>query len=63
MINSASFDLQTLAAVKPGLNAAFAEISARMERFLKSPAGNESTLEAARAQLRGLLGVLKMAGL
>jgi chemosensory pili system protein ChpA (sensor histidine kinase/response regulator) len=63
MINSAPFDLQTLAAVKPGLNAAFAEISAGLERFLKSPVGNESSLEAARSQLRGLLGVLKMAGL
>lgn len=62
-MNNAPFDLQTLAAVKPGLNAAFAEISAGIEQYFKPPAGNEPSLEAVRSQLRGLLGVLKMAGL
>jgi chemosensory pili system protein ChpA (sensor histidine kinase/response regulator) len=62
-MNSAPFDQKVLAAVKPGLSAAFTEIAANIERFFEAPENNTATLAAARGQLRGLLGVLKMAGL
>ncbi len=63
MMNNASFDQKTLAAVKPGLIATFSEISAGMEQYFASPATSAPALESARSQLRGLMGVLKMADL
>ena len=63
MSNSAQFDPNALAAVKPGLDATLAEISAQMERYLGAPAANAAALETTRAELHRLLGVLKMVGL
>ena len=63
MTNSAQFDRNTLAAVKPGMDGVLAEISAQMELYLGAPSGNTAALEAARAELHRLLGVLKMVGL
>ena len=63
MINSAQFDPDTLAAVKPGVDGALAEISLQMERYLNAPAGNEAALEVVCAEFHRLLGVLKMVGL
>ena len=63
MTNNAPFDLNALAAVKPGLSGTLAEISAQLERYFAAPANNAEALEAARTELRRLLGVLKMVGL
>ncbi|MBI5626584.1 MAG: Hpt domain-containing protein, partial [Nitrosomonadales bacterium] len=63
MINSARFDPNTLAAVKPGVDGALAEISLQMERYLSAPAENVEALEVACAEFHRLLGVLKMVGL
>lgn len=63
MTNNAQFDLQTLAAVKPGLDGTLAEITELMERYLGAPGSNVVSLEKARTELHSLLGVLKMAGL
>lgn len=63
MINSAQFDPDTLAAVKPGVDGALAEISQGMERYLKAPGENEEALEALSAEVHRLLGVLKIVGL
>jgi chemosensory pili system protein ChpA (sensor histidine kinase/response regulator) len=63
MTNKAQFDLNTLAAVKPGLDSTLAEIIAQMERYLGAPESNVVALEKARTELQSLLGVLKMVGL
>src|SRR5450756_1519550 len=63
MTNSAQFDRNTLAAVKPGVDGTLAEISAQMDLYLGAPADNETALETARTELRSLLGVLKMVSL
>jgi len=63
MSNNAPFDLNTLAAVKPGLDGTLAEIGAQLERYFAAPANNAEALETARGELRRLLGVLKMVGL
>ncbi|MEO8332890.1 MAG: hypothetical protein ABI479_10700, partial [Gallionella sp.] len=63
MTSNAPFDLTTLSAVKPGMEGTLAEISAQLERFYAAPAENAAALEAARIELRRLLGVLKMVGL
>ena len=63
MSNSAQFDRNTLAAVKPGVDSTLADISAQMEQYLGAPADNAPALEAARTELHSLLGVLKMVGL
>ena len=63
MINSARFDPNTLAAVKPGVDGALAEISLQMERYLSAPAENVEALEVVCAEFHRLLGVLKMVGL
>ncbi|HSM97898.1 MAG TPA: Hpt domain-containing protein, partial [Gallionella sp.] len=63
MTNSAQFDRNTLAAVKPGVDSTLAEISARMELYLAAPSDNEAALEVVRSELHRLLGVLKMVGL
>jgi chemosensory pili system protein ChpA (sensor histidine kinase/response regulator) len=63
MINSARFDPNTLAAVKPGVDSALAEISLQLERYLNAPAGNEDALGVVSAEFHRLLGVLKMVGL
>lgn len=63
MTNSAQFDRNTLAAVKPGVDSTLAEISARLELYLAAPADNEAALEVVRSELHRLLGVLKMVGL
>ncbi len=63
MSNNAPFDLDALAAVKPGLDGALAEISAQLERYFVAPGNNAAALETAREELRRLLGVLKMVGL
>lgn len=63
MTNSAQFDRNTLAAVKPGVDGTLAEISAQMELYLGAPADNETALEAVRSELHRLLSVLKMVGL
>lgn len=63
MINSAPFDQVTLAAVKPGLNVALSEITEGVEQYFASPVAANPALDKARGQLRGLLGVLKMADL
>ncbi|MDO8263013.1 MAG: Hpt domain-containing protein [Gallionella sp.] len=63
MINSAQFDPNTLAAVKPGVDGALAEISLQMERYLNAPAENVEALEVVCAEFHRLLGVLKMVGL
>ncbi len=63
MTNSAQFDRNTLAAVKPGVDGSLAEISMQMELFLGAPADNAAALDLVRAELHRLLGVLKMVGL
>src|SRR5450759_745349 len=63
MANSAQFDRNTLAAVKPGVDGTLAEISAQMYLYLGAPADNETALEVVRSELKRLLGVLKMVGL
>jgi chemosensory pili system protein ChpA (sensor histidine kinase/response regulator) len=63
MTDSAQFDRNTLAAVKPGIDGSLAEISAQMELYLGAPADKGAALEAARSELHRLLGVLKMVGL
>jgi chemosensory pili system protein ChpA (sensor histidine kinase/response regulator) len=63
MTDSAQFDRNTLATVKPGMDGSLAEISAKLELFLGAPAENEAALEAVRTELHRLLGVLKMVGL
>ena len=63
MTNSARFDPNTLAAVKPGVDGALAEISMQMEQYLKAPAQNVEALDIVCAELHRLLGVLKMVGL
>ena len=63
MTNSAQFDRNTLAAVKPGVDGTLAEISAQMDLYLGAPADNETALEVVRSELHRLLGVLKMVGL
>ncbi len=63
MTDSAQFDRNTLAAVKPGMDGTLAEISAQMDLYLSDPAANVTALEAARSELHRLLGVLKMVGL
>jgi chemosensory pili system protein ChpA (sensor histidine kinase/response regulator) len=63
MINSAPFDQITLAAVKPGLNVALSEITEGVEQYFASTEATNPALDKARGQLRGLLGVLKMADL
>ncbi len=63
MTESAQFDRNTLAAVKPGVDGSLAEISAQLELYLGSPAENQAALEALRSELHRLLGVLKMVGL
>ncbi|OGS91366.1 MAG: hypothetical protein A2Z95_08680 [Gallionellales bacterium GWA2_60_18] len=61
MSNSASFDLATLAAVKPALDGALAGVGTHLEQYLAAPAAAE--LETARDELHRLTGVLKMARL
>ena len=63
MTNSAQFDRNTLAAVKPGVDGALAEIGAQMELYLGAPAENGTAMDAMRSELHRLLGVLKMVGL
>ena len=63
MTNSAQFDRNTLAAVKPGMDSTLAEISAQLELYLGAPADNLAALEIVRSELHRLLGVLKMVGL
>ena len=63
MTNSAQFDRNTLAAVKPGVDGALAEIGAQMDLFLGAPAENKAALEKVRSELHRMLGVLKMVGL
>ncbi|MDH4216033.1 MAG: Hpt domain-containing protein, partial [Gallionella sp.] len=63
MINSARFDPDILAAVKPGVDGSLAEISLQMEQYLKAPAQNVAALEVACAEFHRLLGVLRMVGL
>ena len=61
--NSAQFDLNTLAAVKPGMDSTLADIIAQMELFLAAPTNNIAAIESARTQMHSLMGVLKMVGL
>ena len=63
MTSSAQFDPNALAAVKPGMDATLAEISAQMEQYLGAPSANAAALETTRAELHRLLGVLKMVGM
>src|SRR5665647_1216238 len=63
MNDSAQFDRNTLAAVKPGVDSTLADISAQMEKYLGAPADNGPALGVARTELHSLLGVLKMVGL
>lgn len=63
MTNSAQFDRNTLAAVKPGVDSTLAEISAQLELYLGAPVDNQAALEVVRSELHRLLGVLKMVGL
>ena len=63
MTESAQFDRNTLAAVKPGVDGSLAEISSQLELYLGAPAENGAALEAMRSELHRLLGVLKMVGL
>jgi chemosensory pili system protein ChpA (sensor histidine kinase/response regulator) len=63
MTNTAQFDRNILATVKPGLDSTLAEITAQMERYLDAPGSNVVALETARTELQSLLGVLKMVGL
>jgi len=63
MTDSAQFDRNTLAAVKPGIDGSLAEISEKLELYLGAPADNGAALESVRSELHRLLGVLKMVGL
>jgi chemosensory pili system protein ChpA (sensor histidine kinase/response regulator) len=63
MTNSAQFDRNTLAAVKPGMDGSLAQISEQLELYLGAPADNGAALESVRSELHRLLGVLKMVGL
>jgi len=63
MSNSAQFDRNTLAAVKPGVDSTLADVSAQMEQYLGAPVDKAPALETARTELHSLLGVLKMVGL
>jgi chemosensory pili system protein ChpA (sensor histidine kinase/response regulator) len=63
MTDSAQFDRNTLAAVKPGMDGSLAEISEKLEQYLGAPAENGAALESVRSELHRLLGVLKMVGL
>ena len=63
MTDSAQFDRNTLAAVKPGMDGSLAQISEQLELYLGAPADNGAALESVRSELHRLLGVLKMVGL
>ncbi len=63
MTDSAQFDRNTLAAVKPGMDGSLAEINAQLDLYLGSPAENQAALEVVRSEMHRLLGVLKMVGL
>jgi chemosensory pili system protein ChpA (sensor histidine kinase/response regulator) len=63
MTDSAQFDRNTLAAVKPGMDGSLAEISEQLELYLGAPEDNGAALESVRSELHRLLGVLKMVGL
>ena len=63
MTNSAQFDRNTLAAVKPGVDGTLAEINTQLELYLGAPADQGTALQAVRSELHRLLGVLKMVGL
>lgn len=63
MTNSAQFDLNALAAIKPGLDGTLAEISAHLEKYLAAPDDNLAHIEFARIELHRFVGVLKIVGL
>ena len=63
MTDSAQFDRNTLAAVKPGMDESLAAISEQLELYLGAPVDNGTALESVRTELHRLLGVLKMVGL
>jgi len=61
--NSAQFDQNTLAAVKPGLDSTLADVAEQTELFFSAPTDNVAAIESARTQMQSLMGVLKMVGL
>ncbi len=63
MSSNAPFDLNALAAVKPGLEGTLSQIGAQLERYFAAPANNAEALKKAHGELLRLLGVLKMVGL
>ncbi len=60
MSNQPQFDPTLLSSVKPGMDAALAEMSARLEHYLAAPARNANALSTVRDELHRLLGALKM---
>src|SRR3990172_1391045 len=62
-MSNAPFDLNALAAVKPGLEGTLSQIGAQLERYFAAPANNAEALKKAHGELLRLLGVLKMVGL
>src|SRR5487761_2707282 len=60
MSNQTSFDLASLAVVKPGMDEALSVVSARLVEYLDAPGLNATALDDVRAELHRVHGVLKM---
>ncbi len=60
MPNKTSFDLASLAVVKPGMDEALSVVSERLAKYLAEPGLGESALEEVRAELHRVEGVLRM---
>jgi chemosensory pili system protein ChpA (sensor histidine kinase/response regulator) len=60
MPNKTSFDLASLAVVKPGMDEALSVVSERLVQYLAAPRLNASALEEVRAELHRVHGVLRM---
>jgi chemosensory pili system protein ChpA (sensor histidine kinase/response regulator) len=60
MPNQTSFDLASLAVVKPGMDEALRVVDERLAQFLDEPKLNAHALEEARTELHRVQGVLRM---
>ncbi|TAJ81077.1 MAG: response regulator [Gallionellaceae bacterium] len=60
MSDQPQFDPTLLSGVKPGMDAALAEMSVHLEQYLAAPTRNANALSTVRGELHRLLGVLKM---
>ncbi|MFZ5502706.1 MAG: response regulator [Pseudomonadota bacterium] len=60
MTNSAQLNSATFAAVKPGMEESLAVIRTQLEQYFAAPESGSGALDAARSELRRLIGVLRM---